>query len=93
VKAKDNKLKPEDFYLDKHQIVFSRIHDLYAASKPVDELSVIEALTQHGQIEDAGGLKLIYIDPPFDVGADFSMDIEIPGGAVASVKTIVAEQK
>ncbi len=49
------KLKPEDFYLDKHQIVFSRIHDLYAASKPVDELSVIEALTQHGQIEDAGG--------------------------------------
>jgi DNA modification methylase len=29
------------------------------------------------EIEDAGGLKLIYIDPPFDVGADFSMDIEI----------------
>lgn len=31
------------------------------------------------QIEEAGGLKLIYIDPPFDVGADFSMDIEIGG--------------
>ncbi len=31
------------------------------------------------QIEQAGGLKLIYIDPPFDVGADFSMDIEIGG--------------
>jgi DNA modification methylase len=29
------------------------------------------------QIEQNGGLKLIYIDPPFDVGADFSMDIEI----------------
>ena len=29
------------------------------------------------EIEDAGGLKLIYIDPPFDVGADFSMDVEI----------------
>ncbi len=29
------------------------------------------------QIERQGGLKLIYIDPPFDVGADFSMDIEI----------------
>lgn len=28
-------------------------------------------------IEDQGGLKLIYIDPPFDVGADFSMNIEI----------------
>ncbi len=31
------------------------------------------------QIEEAGGLKLIYIDPPFDVGADFSMDIDIGG--------------
>lgn len=29
------------------------------------------------EIEAQGGIKLIYIDPPFDVGADFSMDIEI----------------
>ncbi len=29
------------------------------------------------EIESQGGLKLIYIDPPFDVGADFSMDIKI----------------
>lgn len=29
------------------------------------------------EIENQGGIKLIYIDPPFDVGADFSMDIEI----------------
>ena len=29
------------------------------------------------EIEAQGGLKLIYIAPPFDVGADFSMDIEI----------------
>ncbi len=29
------------------------------------------------EIEAQGGLKLIYIDPPFDVGADFSMDISI----------------
>jgi len=28
-------------------------------------------------IEKQGGIKLIYIDPPFDVGADFSMDIGI----------------
>ena len=29
------------------------------------------------EIEEQGGIKLIYIDPPFDVGADFSMNIEI----------------
>ncbi len=29
------------------------------------------------EIEAQGGLKLIYIDPPFDVGADFSMQLKI----------------
>lgn len=29
------------------------------------------------EIERQGGIKLIYIDPPFDVGADFSMDIPV----------------
>lgn len=29
------------------------------------------------EIEDVGGLKLVYIDPPFDVGADFSVELEI----------------
>jgi len=29
------------------------------------------------EIENQGGLKLVYIDPPFDVGADFSMDIQV----------------
>ncbi|MGH2568627.1 MAG: site-specific DNA-methyltransferase, partial [Bacteroidota bacterium] len=29
------------------------------------------------EIEEQGGIKLIPIDPPFDVGADFSMNIEI----------------
>jgi DNA modification methylase len=42
-------------------------------------LSSLKAGPLRQQIEDAGGLKLIYIDPPFDVGADFSIDIEIGG--------------
>jgi DNA modification methylase len=29
------------------------------------------------EIERNGGIKMIYIDPPFDVGADFKIDIEI----------------
>ncbi len=42
-------------------------------------LSSLKAGPLRQQIEEAGGLKLIYIDPPFDVGADFSMDVEIGG--------------
>jgi DNA modification methylase len=28
-------------------------------------------------IEQAGGLRLVYIDPPFDVGADFSLNLDV----------------
>jgi len=40
-------------------------------------LSSLKSGPMREEIEKQGGLKLIYIDPPFDVGADFSMDIEI----------------
>jgi replicative DNA helicase len=49
------KLNAGDFYLEKNAAIFTAIHDLYAASKPVDELSVAEALTQRNEIEQAGG--------------------------------------
>ena len=49
------KLNSADFYLDRHRAIFEAIHDLYAASKPVDELSVAEALTQTNKIDEAGG--------------------------------------
>lgn len=43
------------------------------------------------QIEDAGGLKLVYIDPPFDVGADFSFDIEIGGETVVKEPSVIED--
>lgn len=41
------------------------------------------------EIEAQGGLKLIYIDPPFDVGANFSMDIEIGGETLTKILTFL----
>jgi hypothetical protein len=43
------------------------------------------------EIEAHGGLKLIYIDPPFDVGADFSMDIEIGNDTFTKKPNILEE--
>ena len=43
------------------------------------------------EIESQGGLKLIYIDPPFDVGADFSMNIEIGGDTFSKKPNILEE--
>lgn len=42
-------------------------------------------------IENEGGLKLIYIDPPFAVGADFGFNIEI-GGETAEKKQSIIEE-
>lgn len=43
------------------------------------------------EIEKQGGIKLIYIDPPFDVGADFSMNIEIGDETLTKEPTILEE--
>ena len=43
------------------------------------------------EIEKQGGIKLIYIDPPFDVGADFSMDIEIGEDTFTKQPSILEE--
>jgi DNA modification methylase len=43
------------------------------------------------EIEKQGGLKLIYIDPPFDVGADFSMDIEVGDDTFTKKPNILEE--
>ncbi|MBI4741625.1 MAG: site-specific DNA-methyltransferase [Betaproteobacteria bacterium] len=43
------------------------------------------------EIQKQGGIKLIYIDPPFDVGADFSMDIEIGGDTFTKRPNVLEE--
>jgi len=43
------------------------------------------------EIEAAGGLKLVYIDPPFDVGADFSFDIEIGEDSVTKEPSLLED--
>lgn len=43
------------------------------------------------EIEAAGGLKLVYIDPPFDVGDDFSFEVEIGDSTLAKSPTVLEE--
>ena len=40
-------------------------------------LSSLKNGPMRDEIEKEGGIKLIYIDPPFDVGANFSMNIDV----------------
>jgi len=43
------------------------------------------------QIENEGGIKLIYIDPPFAVGADFGFDVKIGNDEVTKKQTVLEE--
>lgn len=43
------------------------------------------------EIDKAGGIKLIYIDPPFDVGADFSMDIPVGDESYTKESNVLEE--
>lgn len=43
------------------------------------------------EIEKQGGLKLIYIDPPFDVGANFSMNVEIGEESFTKKPSVIEE--
>ena len=40
-------------------------------------LSSLKNGPMRDEIEKEGGIKLIYIDPPFDVGANFSTNVQV----------------
>src|SRR6478736_8210450 len=55
----DVRLRGEDFYRERHRIVFRAITSLYEQSEPVDALTVSELLTQHGELAEAGGKEAV----------------------------------
>jgi len=55
-------------------------------------LSSLKSPSMRREIDKAGGLKLIYIDPPFDVGADFSVEIEVGDGETLTKQPSVIEE-
>ena len=54
-------------------------------------LSSLKNGSMRREIEKQGGLKLIYIDPPFDVGADFSMNVEIGDESFTKKPSVIEE--
>lgn len=52
-------LRPESFYLEKNQVIFQVMSELFAKSQPIDLLTVHEALKKSGQLDFAGGLTYL----------------------------------
>jgi len=52
-------LRAEDFYRDRHGVIYTAMIDLYERSEPVDTLTVIDALRSSGMLEAAGGAETV----------------------------------
>jgi replicative DNA helicase len=48
-------LQPEDFYLERHRVIYGAMHELYSESAPIDVVTISEHLRARGQLEAAGG--------------------------------------
>jgi replicative DNA helicase len=51
----DVRLQAEDFYRERHRVVYEAIKKLYERDEAIDALTVTELLTQTGQLDAAGG--------------------------------------
>src|ERR687886_3111065 len=58
----DVKLKPEDFYRERHRLIFRAMIRLKekAEPEPIDALTVCEELSRSGELEEAGGTAYVH---------------------------------
>ncbi|HEX4955566.1 MAG TPA: replicative DNA helicase [Thermoanaerobaculia bacterium] len=76
------RLVPDDFYFERHQILYHALLDLQGALVDIDLLTVKAKLEQLGQLEKAGG-----------VGYLAGLDVDLPDlGRVESYAEIVKER-
>ena len=52
-------LAPEDFYREAHKVIYAHIQNLHHAGKPVDNITLIDALKNSGKLDDIGGIAYI----------------------------------
>lgn len=69
--------------------------ELIWQGKTSEVTSVVLPFQSIEQIDEprqaAGGLKLVYIDPPFDVGADFSVNLEVGEETLTKEPSVIEE--
>lgn len=52
-------IRPDDFSLDSHRIIFARMGDLAAAGRPIDIVTVVEELERHKELQSVGDVGYV----------------------------------
>ncbi|HVW17968.1 MAG TPA: replicative DNA helicase [Solirubrobacteraceae bacterium] len=55
----DEGLRPEDFYRERHRVVYESMLELYAENEPIDVLTVTEHLRSRGKLDEVGGAAAV----------------------------------
>jgi|GEM_PF-339136 len=55
-----NKLKIDDFYLQKHKVIYETIIDLFSQGKPLEIIILKDELSRRGKLEFVGGISYLY---------------------------------
>src|SRR5216110_3340351 len=91
-------LKPEDFYLDAHRVIYRRMVDLIEKAKAIDLITIQEELVRASQLEAAGGITYLagLLDGiPHLANIDHYIEIisekALMGPLINSVKKVLAE--
>lgn len=52
-------ISTEDFYLDEHKHIYSALLSMYAKNKTIDVVTLVNALVENGDRDEAGGVQYI----------------------------------
>ncbi len=52
-------IKPTDFYLESHKVIYENMYELASANKQIDFVTVIDKLEKANQLESVGGIDYI----------------------------------
>ena len=53
-------LRPGDFYVPKHEVIYEAVLTLYAQGEPTDVITVTDQLTKSGDLQRAGGAEYLH---------------------------------
>jgi len=87
-------IEPEDFSLEKHRRIFSRMKDLYARGEKIDRLTIANELMKQGQLESVDGFSyLVSLDECLPQIANLDSYIRIVKDKATLRKLIFSAQK
>ena len=52
-------LKPTDFYVEVHRLIFEAMNDIILSNRPIDQITLVDTLEKRGNISRIGGIGYI----------------------------------